>query len=360
MNSLSKNLAKPQAHIGDIVDGLCFSGDGAFIDDGKLYLNCIFDDVDWSERLVSNVQFVNCKFGAAKFVDCVFDACLFENVFFEDVVLFARCRLNDCSFVNVAGKNYRFDSSVLISNVCNGVKANLIEINGTQLSMNVWNYIESNEFSFRNCELCDHVFSGMGCNSLLFSESYIERVFIGDSSISQCFLLGGGGQMLRFLKSNVHAFNVDRVNLTQFALVDCLMDALVVNHAQLPLMQMQGCQLQQWQLRSCIATGILIDDVFFASWEMMLLELNGGLLNKISIEMLDANDVVWNKINAKDVGLSDVNCKNFVVKNSDFSGLSKQKWRGVDFRKVIFSEKLTDDERQWWVRFERGASIFSS
>jgi len=359
MNSLSKNLAKPQAHISDIVDGLSFSGDGAFIDDGKLYLNCVFEDVDWGDRLVSNVQFVNCKFGVAKFVGCVFDACLFENVFFEDAV-FARCRLSDCSFVDVAGRNFRFDLSVLVSNVWNGVKANVIEINRAQLSMNVWNYIESSELTFQNCELCDHVFSSMVCNSLLFSESDIERVFIGDSSISQCSLQGGGGQMLRFLKSNVHAFVVDRVNLTQFALVDCLMNALVVTHAQLPLMQMQGCQLQQWQLRNCIATSILIDDVFFASWEMMLLELHGGLLNKISIEMLDANDVVWDKINVKDVGLNDVSCRSFVVKNSDFSGLSKQKWRGVDFRKVIFSEKLTDDERQWWDRFECGASIFSS
>ncbi len=360
MTSIDKQPPLPPMPSDSVVEDLSFTGTVTNIEAGKVYSRCVFDGVRWSSVDIREVRFIACRF-----VDNVFEAstvagCLFQDVEFAGQVEFHRCLLDGNVFSDVLLGQMRCEASEWVANNGHQLAGEKWQAIGSVFAMNSWSRSQFQSLSWENCHLRDESFSEMQSGLLLCSTTRLQRVIFAGVLAESVEAKHCAGELVRFFKSKLQTVALRSMEVSQWAMADCDINAMSVLEGAMPLLQLQQTRVHRLEFNNVPLSGVLFDGSRADHLDMLMVTLKGGSLRQACVDRLKVAHCAWAHVDAKGFQLGLLESRNFRVENSDFSGLDKRQWGGVDFRKTEFELAMSFEEKQWWQAFRQATPDFVS
>lgn len=358
MEKINNSSIVCEVPVNQYVEGVRFTGSIGSIESGRVYEECVFENILWAGAKIKNVFFIKCKFINNTFDNVVMSDCLFQEVEISDLFRFNNSELTDTKFSGVLAENIEFYKSHLNFSTWHQIALRQISYRESQCVMGTYSESQFQSLMCINSKIVDEGVSGLKSGMLIYDGCDINRQIFGHSNLARLIVKNTSGNMVRYFKSDIGAVDFSAVAISQMSFAEVKSEAVGMIQVEMPLMTVQNSQMQKMSVQSSSFDNAMFDGSVFNDLEMTLVGIKGGSFRGADVKRFKAGHCVLTQLDASGMKLGVSEFSNVRVENSNFTGQDKRQWGGVDFRKTEFDEKMSFEEKQWWSSFKMGSTDF--
>ncbi len=354
MNALTTSDQLDDAAQAELISNRVFTGK-SFVgpQQGALYLDCVFSNLDWHHGAVNECRFINCRFEQVRFSyfsgrELSYEHCQFTQVSWVESGLahchFLSCDASDCSWS-------RCDLSFVDFSATQGQSLGFSECRAKHLS-GMDSTLSS--LSFSVCNLADTTWASCDINGLVLEDCDLQRWICCQTKAAQVKALGCRGAQVRWTECELPAMQIDTCQLKQASWSYSQWSDGGIVRSTLPGACFDHATLQRLRVFASPMDAAMFDEAKIDDCDLRELHAPRASLRFAALQGVDLTGAQLSHVDGHGAALSNTRLHQANCSQANLLGQDRRDWEGAKLSGARFTEPPDLDDANWWALTQPG------